>query len=182
MNERTWDLLLRIAALAFALGVSVLIILHRERVSEFALLGYPGIFLVSLMGTATVLFPVPHLALIFAIGSAFNPWLVGLVGGLGDTTGEITGYLTGFAFEGVAERWRLYHHFERWMERSGDLTLFLLALIPNPLFDMASIAGGLTGYPLWRFLLVTWVGKTLKLIAFAWAGYYGVQWIQNFLQ
>jgi uncharacterized membrane protein YdjX (TVP38/TMEM64 family) len=65
------------------------------------------------------------------------------------------------------------------MHTNGDLTLFLLALIPNPVFDMASIVGGLSGFPIWRFFVATWAGKTLKAMAFAWAGFYGLQWVVN---
>jgi len=89
----------------------------------------------------------------------------------------MSGYLAGFALEDVANRARIYRYFERWMEQNGLVTLFLLALIPNPFFDLASIAGGLAGFPVRKFLVATWAGKTLKAIIIAWAGYYGVTWM-----
>ncbi|MFP4343371.1 MAG: YqaA family protein [Anaerolineales bacterium] len=177
MRERTRNLLLRGGALLFVIAITVLILVNRDQVRRFEELGYPGIFIIALIGSATVVFPVPHLAFVFAMGSVLNPWLVGLIAGVGDTVGELTGYLTGFALEDVAGRWELYKYFERWMHRAGDLVLFVLALVPNPLFDMASIVGGLSGFPLWRFLLATWAGKTLKFVGIAWAGFLGVRWI-----
>ncbi len=172
-----WMSVLRVLVLLLVVGITVVIIANRDRVREFELLGYPGIFLVAAMGSATVVLPVPHLAFTFAMGNVFNPWLVGLAAGAGDTLGEMSGYLAGFALEDVANRARLYSHFERWMQQNGLLTLFLLALIPNPFFDLASIAGGLAGFPVRKFLVATWAGKTLKAIIIAWAGYYGVTWI-----
>ncbi|MBN1260442.1 MAG: VTT domain-containing protein [Anaerolineae bacterium] len=177
MNKKTLNIVVRIAAMLLVVGITVLIVVNRDRVAEFEELGYPGIFLVALMGSATVVFPVPHLAFTFAMGSVFSPWLVGLTAGTGDVLGELTGYMAGFALEDVAGKMKLYHRFEKWMKNHGDLTLFILALIPNPLFDMASIAGGLSGFPVWRFMLATWAGKVLKATAFAWAGFYGIQWI-----
>jgi len=177
MSPRTRNILLRGGALLFVIAITVLIIANRSRIAAFESLGYPGIFLVSLIGSATVILPVPHIAFTFAMGATFNPWLVGFAAGLGDTLGELSGYLTGFAMEDVAGKAKLYAKFEGWMKANGDLTLFLLALIPNPLFDMASIVGGIDGFPVRRFLLATWAGKTLKAIGIAWAGYYGVQWI-----
>ncbi len=177
MSDRVREVLPRAAALLFVVGITVLIALNQDKAEALKVLGYPGVFLLAMMGSATVIFPVPHLAFTFAMGAVLNPWLIGIIAGLGDTIGEMTGYLAGFALEDVADKVKLYARFERWMEINGDLTLFILALIPNPLFDMASMAGGLAGFPLPRFLLATWAGKTLKAIGFAWAGYYGVQWV-----
>jgi uncharacterized membrane protein YdjX (TVP38/TMEM64 family) len=179
-NVRNW--VTRIGALALTIIVTILIVLNYDHIKDFEAFGYPGIFLVALTGSATVFLPAPHLAFTFAMGGVLNPWLVGLAAGLGDTLGETSGYLAGFALEDAADNLRLYHRFESWMKRYGEVTLFLLALIPNPFFDMASIAGGLAGIPLKRFLLVTWAGKTIKAIATAWAGYYGITWIQGLLK
>lgn len=170
---------LRAGVMLLVVAITALIVINRDRVAEFKALGYPGIFFVAMIGSATVILPVPHLAFTFAMGSVFNPWLVGLLAGSGDTLGEMSGYLTGFALEDVADNFKLYRHFERFMQANGDLTLFLLALIPNPFFDMASIAGGLAGFPVRRFLLATWAGKTIKAILIAWAGYYGLHWLLN---
>ncbi|HEY88198.1 MAG TPA: VTT domain-containing protein [Thermoflexia bacterium] len=181
MSKQGRGVYLRVAALLLVAGITVFIVVNREQVAQFAAWGYPGIFLVALVGSATIIFPVPHLALIFALGAVFNPWCVGLAAGLGDTGGELTGYLAGYALDDVLERGKLYARFERWMTNYGDLTLFVLALIPNPFFDLASIIGGLAGFPLPRFLLATWLGKTLKAVGIAWAGYYGVSELAQLL-
>ncbi len=176
-SSSRWMTLARILALLFVIALTVLIALNREQVRQFEALGYPGIFVVAALGSATVILPVPHLAFTFVMGSTFNPWLVGLAAGAGDTLGEMSGYLAGFALETVASKARVYAYFERWMERNGFLTLFVLSVIPNPFFDMASMAGGLAGFPLHKFLLATWLGKTIKAMAVAWAGYYGIEWV-----
>ena len=49
-------------------------------------------------------------------------------------------------------------------------SFFVLAVIPNPLFDIAGITAGVIRFPVWKFLLTAWAGKTLKAILFAGAG------------
>ncbi len=176
--------LLRIGIVVF-LGLFMLLVafnLDRLDIGWFRALGYPGVFLLALIGSSTVLLPIPHLAFTFTMGAALNPWLVGLAAGLGDALGEITGYMAGYAVEELAERSRLYLILEKWMRRNGDLTIFVLSLFPVPFFDLAAMAGGLTGYPLLRFMLATWAGKTLKALAAAWAGYHGIGWIATLLR
>jgi membrane protein YqaA with SNARE-associated domain len=55
--------------------------------------------------------------------------------------------------------------------------LFLLAAIPNPLFDVAGVAAGALRYPVWGFLVAVLVGKLVKFVAVVYACLHGVQWI-----
>jgi uncharacterized membrane protein YdjX (TVP38/TMEM64 family) len=56
------------------------------------------------------------------------------------------------------------------MERRGFATLLVLAAVPNPLFDVAGMAAGMLRYPVGKFLLACWLGKTLKAIVIAYLG------------
>jgi len=103
-------------------------------------------------------------------GGDFQPFLRALAAGSGATLGELTGYLVGFSGQGVVENKKWYDRISRWMLKYGDLTIFLLALIPNPFFDIAGMVAGALKMPLWRFLLWVWLGKCLKMLAFALGG------------
>jgi uncharacterized membrane protein YdjX (TVP38/TMEM64 family) len=48
------------------------------------------------------------------------------------------------------------------MDRRGTLVLFVLSIIPNPVFDFVGIAAGSTRYPFRRFVLIVFSGKMLK--------------------
>ncbi|MCU0519827.1 MAG: VTT domain-containing protein [Anaerolineae bacterium] len=169
-----------LAALAAFLVVAIL---WRDRLNLawFRTLGYAGVFLLALIGSSTVLLPIPHLAFTFAMGAVLNPWLVGLAAGAGDALGEITGYVAGYAVEDFVNRKKLYVRLKHYMERNGDLTIFLLSVFTVPFFDLAAMAGGFVGYPLWRFMLATWTGKTMKACVFAWAGHLGLAWVAPLL-
>jgi len=174
---------LQVVIAVFLVGSTVIIALNRDKLSieRFRALGYLGVFLLAWIGSSTVLLPIPHLAFTFTMGAVLNPWVIGLYAGVGDALGELTGYIAGYAVEEEVENSRLYKRLKAWMERNGDLTIFVLSLFPVPFFDLAAMAGGIVGYPLWRFMLATWAGKTIKAIVAAWAGHYGIEWIANLL-
>jgi len=159
-------------ALAIALSILITVgVLHfRDRLADLSTYGYVGIFLISVIGNATVLFPVPSLVAVFAGGTLFHPLLVGLVSGVAEPIGELSGYLAGYGGSAIIEDKALYARLEAWMRRHGYLTIFVLSVIPNPVFDLAGIAAGALRFPVWKFLLACWAGKTVKAIAVAYAG------------
>jgi len=160
----------RVLALFLALAITGAIVAFRDRWADVAAYGYLGVFVVSVLGNATVIFPVPSLVVVFAGGMTFNPLLVGLVAGMAEPLGELTGYLAGYGGSVVIENRDTYARLEKWMQRHGYLTIFLLSAIPNPIFDLAGIAAGALHFPLRRFLLACWMGKTIKTTLIAYAG------------
>ena len=90
--------------------------------------------------------------------------------GAGAALGELSGYLAGFSSQAVVERADLYARLVGWMKRNGFLTVLILSGLPNPLFDLAGVAAGALKMPPLRFLIACWIGETLKMLAFAYAG------------
>jgi len=130
---------------------------------DLAHYGYLGIFLINVLGSGSLFFPVPGLAFAFIGGGLhWNPLLVGLAGSAGSTIGELTGYLAGYGGQGIAQKSKHYARIEGWMRRYGDITVFIMALIPNPFFDAAGLAAGALRFPVWRFLLAAFLGKLIK--------------------
>jgi uncharacterized membrane protein YdjX (TVP38/TMEM64 family) len=169
----------RIGALLVVILTTLVVLLFRDRLVQYERYGYLGVFVTTLAGSATVVLPVPGLAVVYLAGSLWNPVAVGLVAGLGDALGEATGYLAGYAGQGLVEELGLYKRFERWMRRNGFLTILFLSAIPNPFFDLAGLAAGASGFSGRRFFLAAWIGKTVKDVAFALAGYYSVPVFTN---
>ncbi|MBN2389583.1 MAG: VTT domain-containing protein [Anaerolineae bacterium] len=176
---------LRIVLAVFFVGFTTYIGLNREKITFQNLrgLGYLGVFLMAWIGSTTVLLPIPHLAFTFTMGSVptLVPWLIGLSAGFGDSLGELWGYLAGYAVEDLVDRWKVYPKIEGWVRCHGMLTIFLMGVVPMPLFDMAGMAAGATEMPVWKFYLATWSGKTIKAVTVAWAGRYSIAWIANLL-
>jgi uncharacterized membrane protein YdjX (TVP38/TMEM64 family) len=160
----------RILALLAVVGISVFVYSIRDRAEEFAVYGYPGIFMIAFLANATVLLPAPGIAVVFAMGGIFNPLAVGLAAGAGGTLGEISGYLAGFSGQAVIERVDIYERLVMWMKRNGNLTILFLAALPNPFFDLTGIAAGALKMPVFRFLFWCWIGITIKMTIFAFLG------------
>lgn len=171
---------LRIAAILTVIGITVYIYSIRDRVGDFAAYGYPGIFLIALMANATVFLPAPGVAVVFTMGSIFNPIGVALAAGTGGALGELSGYLAGFSGQAVVGRTDVYDKISPWIEKYGSWTILVLSAIPNPFFDIAGIAAGMAKMKLWRFLLFCWIGQIIKMALFAFAGAYSIDWIASF--
>lgn len=161
------------------IAISVYIFSIREQAEQLAGYGYPGIFLLSILSNATVLLPAPGVLFVFAMGAVFNPVGVALAAGAGAALGELSGYLAGFSGQVVAERVEAYQRLLNWMEKNrriSYLAILFLAFVPNPLFDLAGFAAGTLKMPLRRFLFWCWIGKTLKMFFFAYAGASSLNW------
>ena len=148
----------------------VLLFVPADAVARLGNYGYAGVFVLTLLSSATIVLPSPALGVAALAGKTLNPWLVGLVGGVEPGLGEITGYLAGRGGSPLAQRSRFYPRVERWVQRWGLLTIFALAFIPGPAFDLAGIAAGTMGMPFHRFLTVCLVGKILRFMLVAWIG------------
>mgnify|MGYP001173560781 FL=1 len=141
--------------------------------------GYSGVFLVNLVGSAAVVVPVPGLAAVCAGAAAslgLNFVILAMSGAIGSTIGEFTGYLAGYGSQGVIQKSRFYDRVHGWVVRRGGFALFTLALIPNPLFDIGGIAAGSLGYPLSRFFLWVALGKLIKYLIVAYSCRQSISW------
>lgn len=172
-----WITLARIAVLLLVIGISVFVFLIRDQAARFTQYGYPGIFLISLLANATVLLPAPGVAVVFAMGSVFPPYFVALAAAAGATLGETSAYAAGFGGQVLIERTAAYARILPWMHRYGPMTTLLLAAIPNPFFDLAGMAAGALRMRLPAFLFWCLLGKTLKMLFFAYTGAYSVGWL-----
>ena len=168
-------------ALLAVIGITYYVFSIRDHVKDFEAYGYPGIFLIALMANATVLLPAPGVAIIYAMGSVFNPFLVGLAAGTGGALGELSGYLAGFSGQAVIERTDIYDRFKPWVDKYGGWAILVLSAIPNPFFDVAGIAAGISKMHMRTFLFSTWVGQMIKMTLFALAGRYSIEWITKLI-
>lgn len=162
--------LARILALFVVIALSVFVFSIRDQAEQLAIYGYPGIFVISFLAYATVLLPAPGVAVVFTMGSVFNPFGVAIAAGTGAALGELTGYLAGFSGQAVVERVEIYERLTSWMKRNGSLTILVLAAIPNPFFDLAGVAAGSLKMHVVRFFIWCWIGETIKMAIFAFAG------------
>jgi membrane protein DedA with SNARE-associated domain len=171
LKKRLFPLL----TLLFVLAISVtLFFLGRdpELIAQLEGYGYFGAFLISLIGNASILLPGIVLPILTGLGIVFYPAsglfglvMVGLVGGAGAAIGEIVGYMAGYSGRGIVEKNKLYWRLVGWVKRWGALAIFIFALVPL-FFDLVGLAAGVLRFPLWKFVLLCWLGRTILYVAF----------------
>jgi membrane protein YqaA with SNARE-associated domain len=151
-------------------AISIYIFSIRDKAQELQKYSYPGIFLISFLAYATVFLPAPGIAVVFTMGAVFNPFIVAIVAGAGAALGELTGYLVGYSSQPVVERVDIYDRMVKWLTRYGSISILLFSAIPNPFFDLTGLAAGALKMPVYKFLFWVWIGETLKMFVFAYAG------------
>jgi len=164
------------------------VIYFGEVVRELQGLGYMGAFLISILGGATIIVPVPMLVVVFALGGVMKyTWLVGIAAGAGETLGALIIYITGHGAGAAlyeSKHGRIQAAYERLMglmERKGPLTLFLLASVVNPFFYPAALTAGATRFGIKRYFFICWAGKTIKGMTVVYAGYFGLRGLLRML-
>ena len=169
LPKRTLNII-RVIVLLAVIALTIFLVIKREEIQALKAYGYPGIFLFSILANATIFVPVPGVMFTSAMGAVFNPLFVSIAAGAGAALGELSGYMAGFSGQPVVEGSERYQRVVRWMEKYGDVTILVLAFIPNPLFDLAGIIAGILKMPIWKFLIYCVIGKILKMMIFAYAG------------
>ena len=168
--------------------MAIAVIYYWEFVRGLEGYGYLGAFVISILGGATILVPVPMLAIVFALGGVMKyAWLVGAVAGLGETVGAVTIYMTGYGGGAAiysSRHGRVHAAYERMMklmERRGSIALFFLAAVINPFFYPAALAAGALRFGIKKYFFICWAGKTIKGLTVAYFGFWGLRGILRML-
>lgn len=145
------------------------VFLHGSDLVALAGFGYPGVGILMFLSSSTIVLPAPGFAAVLLAGTVWNPLLVGLSAGIGAATGELSGYALGAGGSAVLDlqegkNWKRVH---RWLEKHGFVAILVMALIPNPLFDVLGMVAGTTAYPLKKFWVTCAVGNSIKYAAMA---------------
>jgi membrane protein DedA with SNARE-associated domain len=180
-----WAYVIGIVGIALTILMAVAIVVYKEEVQGLQNYGYLGAFFISILGGATVIIPVPMLAVVFALGGAMkDPWSVAMVGmssALGELVGALTIYMTGHGAGRAiisSKHGRIQTAYDRMlklMEKRGPLTLFIVASVINPFFYPAALCAGVLRFGLKKYTLIVLAGKIIKCMTIVYAGYYGLK-------
>ncbi|MFA5105438.1 MAG: VTT domain-containing protein [Candidatus Micrarchaeia archaeon] len=165
-----------IAEIAASIAIVAIAYMASGYAMELGKYSYLGVFLITLISSATILVPAPGWAVVIGLSATLDPLMLGIAAGLGSGIGEITGYLLGAGGAKIASRRKKkekkHPHHGKVMEfvrRHEDAGVFALAAIPNPLFDIAGIAAGAIRMPWYRFLIACTLGKIVRYVVFLFA-------------
>ena len=175
MEKRRKRLIVPLLTLLFIIVISVGLFFYGRNPETLARLrnyGYLGAFLISLVLNASILLPgivlpiISGLAIVsYSTTGILGPIAVGLAGGAGAAIGEIVGYMAGFSGRGIVENRKLYERLTGWVRRWGSIAIFIFSLVPL-FFDLVGLASGVLRFPLWKFILICWLGRTVLYVFF----------------
>ncbi len=149
--------------------------------------GYLGIFLISLVGALSIVFPIPYTAVIFTLGGlkaggswVFEPLWIAVSAGIGSAIGEFSGYLVGVGGgRAISERYKKRMDLlARIFDKYGLIVIFLFALTPLP-DDLLFIPLGVMRYSLVRAFVPALIGKFCMNLIVAYSGRFSIQIIRD---
>jgi len=127
---------------------------------------YFGVFLISFIGTASIIVPIPYTLIIFtlSLSGQWNSTLLIIAGGLGSAFGELTGYALGYFGRRIIseERQKKMTYLVRLFDRYGPLAIFVFALTPLP-DDLLFIPLGIMKYKFYKAFIPAVIGKLLMI-------------------
>lgn len=158
-------------------------IYYWEDINHLGSYGYAGVFVISILAGGTIFVPIPGLLVVFTMGSILNPSIIGACAGLGEALGSIGIYLSGYGGRRVFQNTNhgLYSRLSGWLRRHGSIAVFINSAIFNPLFYPFTAIAGMLRFGLLKFFLLCWAGKTVKGMVVAYAGYFGLRSILQWL-
>ncbi len=173
--------------------------------------GYVGGFVVSILGGITIIPAPSFLvtfALGRVLNPIYVGLLSGLGEALGGITVYLTGASAGSMWSRFRSRGQPSEHYPSqrygqilrlqsrfWSKgeafynrlvswaggRGGDWTVFVSSAMVFSPFYFAGLAAGTLRMGLLRFFLISWAGKTIKGLAVAYAGYWGLQFLAQWI-
>lgn len=148
--------------------------------TDFALqFGYLGVFIISFIGSVSVIFPIPYTIVIFFLGSVLDPVFVAVSGGLGAAIGEFSGYAIGYSGTKIIseERRKKMGYMVKLFDKYGPASIFFFALTPLP-DDLLFIPLGVMRYPFLKAFIPALLGKTLMTFILAFSGQQSIELIE----
>lgn len=136
-------------------------------------LAYLIVFGISVLANLSIMAPVPFaVSVMIAAATKWDPVLIALVGSIGGSLGELSGYYAGYMGKRIAipgeAFW--YKRVESWIRRWGMLAIFFIALQPIIPIDVGGFVAGAARMPVRKFLPALWLGKFPKYLILTYGG------------
>lgn len=156
--------ILEIVFVVFVVILSFVIVCIRDRIENVSDISYLGLLLLCFLANSTVLLPAPSLMIAASCALVMNPWLVALFAAIGSALGELVGYAVGNVTKDLSPK------FKGLLDKLTDkihnqaILVFILAVLPLPLFDVIGIYSGGTKMNLFKFFFACFLGKFIKIM------------------
>ena len=189
LNTGVW-----LALIGATIAVCVLLIRYWKYLNQFQILIYLGLFFTAILAGSPIPIPTPCMALTLALGSKFEPVVIGLIAGLGAAIGSMLVYFsarTGRRFfptlnisdpANKVYSSRVGKFLQRikipsilkFVNKRGIVGVFLFSIFPNPLLMPTLFTMGINRIRAWKVAIACWMGQSVLFLALAFLGHYGL--------
>ena len=135
-------------------------------------LGYLGVLIVSLIFSLGLTMPLPLSAVIIFAGAILNPVAVALFAGFGSALGESISFVLGAnGNKIIKKKIRFLPKIKKNLEKNKYLLPFF-AMLPLPSMVLG-LSAGIIRYNKYMFVVSVLFGRTVKMLIYAFIGYFG---------
>lgn len=144
----------------------------REELSRLQSFGLIGIFVVNIIGSATLFIPAPAIATVVVGGILYHPLIVAVVAALGSGIGDMIGYVLGKSGKEVLFKRNSFWYtlFRELFHKFAAVFIIFFSFIPNPFFDAVGIFAGVFSYSPVKFFIYVLIGRFLRNLLLAYWG------------
>ena len=144
----------------------------RTELTQLGSFGLLGIFIINVLGSATLFLPAPAIATVVAGGFLYNPLFVAIVAGVGSALGDMVSFALGHSGKEIFIKknsfW--YKILKETFHKFGAGFIIIFSLIPNPIFDAVGIFAGLFSYSPVKFFVYVLIGRFFRNLLLAYLG------------
>jgi uncharacterized membrane protein YdjX (TVP38/TMEM64 family) len=189
LNTGVW-----LALISVTIVVCVLLVRYWKYLEQFQILIYLGLFFTAILAGSPIPIPTPCMALTLALGSKFDPVVIGLIAGLGAAIGSMMVYFTartgrhflpGLNISDPANK--IYTSWMgkflqkiklprilKFINKRGIVGVFLFSIFPNPLLMPVLFTMGINRARAWKVAIACLLGHSVLFLALAFLGHYGL--------
>lgn len=156
--------------IVFIILTTIIITKNQDKLQKYSQYGYLGIFFACFAANSTVFLPAPSATIVFTFSTVYNPFIVAVFGALGATLGEASGYFAGISGRALVISSEKGLQVKSYLDKYKLLAVLIFAFLPLPIFDLVGITAGASKINFIGFLLACALGKTLKMMIYAFTG------------
>lgn len=187
------EILFGFLGISITIAICVLAIVYKEQLTDTGLVaqyGLLGILIIAFIAASTFSvtpIPLPYWVLTFTLPSVlderygiWSPVWVGLFAAAGVTLSQAITFAIGYGGRGLSKKLssrfspEFYDKAVGWVKKYGSWTVFFMSVTANPLHLPMTLAIASLRYPVYKFIIIGFLGQLIKSMVLSFSGYYSL--------
>jgi membrane protein YqaA with SNARE-associated domain len=158
--------------------VTLILAIYSEQIIKiFNQASYIALFFLSFLASASLFLPMGpmQIAVVF-LAVKLDPIISSIISGIASGLGESTGYIFGKEINQIKKinsnkyLKKLEKLEEKLLKKHKHLAVFILSMMPNPIFDFVGLYCGYKKIPYIEYLIITIIGRIVRYFILIYLG------------